>query len=29
MIGADGLTLDRQGRVIVATFAGRSLMRVR
>jgi gluconolactonase len=28
MIGADGLTLDRQGRVIVATFAGRSLMRV-
>ena len=28
MIGADGLTLDRQGRVVVATFAGRSLMRV-
>jgi gluconolactonase len=28
MIGADGLTLDRQGRLIVATFAGRSLMRV-
>ena len=25
MIGADGLTLDRQGRLIVATFAGRSL----
>jgi len=22
MIGADGLTLDRQGRLIVATFAG-------
>src|SRR6266699_2815024 len=28
MIGADGLTLDRQGRLIVATFAGRSLMRI-
>jgi gluconolactonase len=28
MIGADGLTLDRQGRVIIATFAGRSLMRL-
>ena len=28
MIGADGLTVDRQGRVIVATFAGRSLMRL-
>jgi len=28
MIGADGLTLDRQGRLVVATFAGRSLMRV-
>jgi gluconolactonase len=28
MIGADGLTLDRQGRLIVATFGGRSLMRV-
>jgi gluconolactonase len=28
MIGADGLTLDRQGRVIVATFAGRSLVRL-
>jgi gluconolactonase len=28
MIGADGLTLDRQGRLIVATFAGRSLMRL-
>jgi gluconolactonase len=28
MIGADGLTVDRQGRVIVATFAGRSLVRV-
>ena len=28
MIGADGLTLDRQGRLILATFAGRSLMRL-
>src|SRR5215475_7528679 len=28
MIGADGLTLDRQGRLIIATFAGRSLVRV-
>src|SRR3989442_10954075 len=28
MIGADGLTLDRQGRLIIATFAGRSLMRI-
>ena len=28
LIGADGLTLDRQGRLIVATFAGRSLMRI-
>jgi gluconolactonase len=28
MIGADGLTLDRQGRVIIATFAGRSLVRL-
>jgi gluconolactonase len=28
MIGADGMTLDRQGRLIVATFAGRSLMRI-
>jgi gluconolactonase len=28
MIGADGLTLDRQGRLILATFAGRSLMRI-
>jgi gluconolactonase len=28
MIGADGLTLDRQDRVIVATFAGRSLVRL-
>jgi gluconolactonase len=27
-IGADGLTLDRQGRLILATFARRSLMRV-
>jgi gluconolactonase len=28
MIGADGLTVDRQGRVIIATFAGRSLDRL-
>ena len=28
MIGADGLTVDRQGRLIIATFAGRSLMRI-
>jgi gluconolactonase len=28
MIGADGLTRDRQGRLIIATFAGRSLMRI-
>src|SRR6266851_1607772 len=28
MIGADGLTLDRQGRLIIATFAGRSLVRL-
>src|SRR5437764_2778179 len=28
MICADGLTLDRQGRLIIATFAGRSLMRI-
>jgi gluconolactonase len=28
MIGADGLTLDREGRVIVASFAGRSLDRI-
>src|SRR5262249_19222042 len=28
MMGADGLTLDRQGRLILATFAGRSLMRI-
>ena len=27
-IGADGLTIDRQGRLILATFAGRSLMRI-
>jgi hypothetical protein len=27
MIGADGLTVDRQGRLILATFAGRSLIR--
>jgi gluconolactonase len=29
MIGADGLTVDRQGRLVLATFAGRSLMRVK
>jgi gluconolactonase len=28
MNGADGLTVDRQGRLILATFAGRSLMRI-
>jgi len=28
MMGADGLAVDRQGRLILATFAGRSLMRV-
>jgi gluconolactonase len=28
MIGADGLALDRQNRLIIATFAGRSLMRI-
>ena len=28
MMGADGLTLDREGRLILATFAGRSLMRI-
>ena len=28
MIGANGLTLDPQGRLIVATYAGRSLMRI-
>jgi gluconolactonase len=28
MIGADGLTVDRQGRLILATFAGRSLVRL-
>jgi gluconolactonase len=28
MIGADGLALDRQDRLIIATFAGRSLMRI-
>ena len=28
MIGADGLTVDRQGRLVLATFAGRSLMRI-
>ena len=27
-MGADGLTVDRQGRLILATFAGRSLMRI-
>jgi gluconolactonase len=28
MVGADGLTVDRQGRLILATFGGRSLMRI-
>jgi gluconolactonase len=28
MIGADGLAIDRQSRLIMATFAGRSLVRV-
>ena len=28
MIGANGLTLDPQGRLIIATYAGRSLVRV-
>ena len=28
MIGADGLALDPQGRLIMATFAGRSIMRI-
>jgi hypothetical protein len=28
MTGADGLTVDRQGRLILATFGGRSLMRI-
>lgn len=28
MIGADGMTLDRQGRLVLATFGGRSLMRI-
>jgi gluconolactonase len=28
MIGADGLALDPQGRLIMATFAGRSIVRV-
>jgi gluconolactonase len=28
MLGADGLTIDRQGRVIICTFAGRSLVRL-
>jgi gluconolactonase len=28
MIGADGMTLDREGRLILATFGGRSLMRI-
>jgi gluconolactonase len=28
MMGADGLTVDREGRLILATFAGRSLMRI-
>jgi gluconolactonase len=28
MTGADGLTRDRQGRLIIATFAGRSVVRI-
>lgn len=28
MVGADGLTLDNEGRVIVCTFAGRSVVRI-
>jgi len=28
MLGADGLTADRQGRLVIATFAGRSVVRV-
>jgi SMP-30/Gluconolactonase/LRE-like region len=28
MIGSNGLTLDRQGRLIIATWAGRSLVRI-
>ena len=28
MIGANGLTLDPQGRLIIATYAGRSLVRI-
>ena len=28
MLGADGLTVDRQGRVVIATFAGRSVVRI-
>jgi len=28
MIGADGLGLDREGRLLLATFGGRSLMRI-
>jgi gluconolactonase len=28
MIGADGLTRDRQDRLIIATFAGRSIVRI-
>jgi gluconolactonase len=28
MIGSDGLTLDRQGRVVIATWAGRSIARL-
>jgi len=28
MVGADGLTLDNEGRVIVCTFAGRSVLRI-
>ena len=28
LIGANGLTLDRQGRLIIATYAGRSIVRI-
>src|SRR5258705_2966172 len=28
MLGADGLTVDRQGRVVMATFAGRSVVSI-
>ena len=28
MIGCNGLTLDRQGRLVIATWAGRSIDRI-